>query len=190
MPQTKTTKKKPTAKVGGGGVGTRTSKFNLKIVIPIVLVVAALGGFYIFRKSGASGNYPWVYGPGNWNISGGEYVNKGPGKDYRLLKIWEPREAKVYITETQFAQSKDICVHYTGGTGYAGLSIVAYAGGYQYLDSGSTASPISGSGNICVGQYAVSRMKQNKVRKPDYITISATGRVGDLVTFDNVYGKW
>ncbi len=49
-------KKKSTAKVGGGGVGTRVSKLNLKIVIPIVVLVAALGGFYIFRKSSAS----WV----------------------------------------------------------------------------------------------------------------------------------
>ncbi len=50
-------KKKSTAKVGGGGVGTRVSKLNLKIVIPIVVLVAALGGFYIFKKSSAA---TWV----------------------------------------------------------------------------------------------------------------------------------
>lgn len=74
MPQTKTTKKKPAAKVGGGGVGTRKSKFNLKLVIPIVVVVAALGGFYIFRKSGAAEYYA---------LTGAGDMQKGDGLRYQ-----------------------------------------------------------------------------------------------------------
>src|SRR5690606_1348065 len=38
-----------------GGVNTKKSKLNLKLVVPIVLLVAALGGFYIFKKSSAAG---------------------------------------------------------------------------------------------------------------------------------------
>ncbi len=62
MPQAKASKKKPAAKVGGGGVGTKKSKFNFKIMIPVVVLVAALGGFYIFQKSSAA---VWVYHSGN-----------------------------------------------------------------------------------------------------------------------------
>lgn len=68
-----TSKKKTASKVGGGGVGTRASKFNLKIVIPIVLVVAALGGFYIFQKSSAGSHN---------EFSGAGEMKKGDGLMY------------------------------------------------------------------------------------------------------------
>ncbi len=78
MPQAKTSKKKSTAKVGGGGVGTKKSKFNLKIMIPVVVLVAALGGFYIFRKSSAGIAVPVS------SLGGAELVRKSDGYQYRL----------------------------------------------------------------------------------------------------------
>lgn len=53
----------------GGGIGTRVSKFNLKIVIPVVLVVAALGGFYIFQKSNAASWTVAKSKTGLWTLS-------------------------------------------------------------------------------------------------------------------------
>lgn len=49
-----TSKKKTASRVGGGGVGTRVSKLNLKVVIPIIAVIAGLGGFLVYRSFASS----------------------------------------------------------------------------------------------------------------------------------------
>ena len=111
MPQAKTTKKKATGKtssvkVGGGGVGTRVSKLNLKIVIPIVVLVAALGGFYIFRKSGASGNYTFVRNAGQ--MTGGTVQKKSDGVTYIFLKSGT---IATLTTASEIRSSSKVCAH-------------------------------------------------------------------------------
>lgn len=192
MPQTKTTKKKVSAKVGGGGIGTKKSRLSLKLVIPIVLIVAALGGFYIFRKSGASGNYPWVYGPGNWNVSGGEYVNKGAGKDYRILRAFDAGMVKTTISTQQFYNSREICVHYTGGTSYAYISLAVSArksAADPIIEASRSVRVNSKSGNLCVPDSELQKIKKAGLT-PYAIYVDCGGGNGDHVTFDNIYGKW
>lgn len=159
MPQAKTSKKKPATKVGGGGVGTRVSKFNLKLVIPIVLVVAALGGFYIFRKSGASAvptNRSFNIPADATSVSGGRLIEKSNGFKYRLLDKssggWGYFQAP--ITHNQFMTSSQLCAQYYGSKGSVVLVV-------RFTDSSTINSKphtyTKNGGEVCVD---ISQQKQ------------------------------
>ncbi len=110
MPQAKTRKKKPTAKVGGGGVGTRVSKLNLKIVIPIVVVVAALGGFYIFQKSSASSSNTFSRFAKNGQIAGGTTQNKNNGDIYVFNDTGDSLYS--WVAESEYKITREVCANF------------------------------------------------------------------------------
>lgn len=133
MPKT-TSKKKTASRVGGGGVGTKVSKLNLKIVIPIVVLVAALGGFYIFKKSSAS----------SYSLSGGQEHTKTDGKP-GYINTGGP------LTSYSFNgfSGRTICTNITA-LKRTSVSMIAKSGGKSvaYNQSGTMAN--SGSSNLCV----------------------------------------
>lgn len=189
MPQAKTSKKKPASKVGGGGVGTRVSKFNLKLVIPVVLVVAALGGFYIFQKSSASSytfvdDYRKLYGSSTTRINNVAYM-----KPYTSGQ----RKGQVYSQMRDFNQPKNngiinpvntVCAHFRLLKPTAKVNIFVSNWGVM----GTGYKSFSGSGNtfnICnynISSYASGSNGKNMtvyVQTPD----------PDSIAVDTIYGK-
>jgi len=115
MPQAKTTKKKSAsrvsgAKVGGGGVGTKKSKFNFKIMIPVVVLVAALGGFYIFKKSSAGSGNSFIRLAKDGQIGGGTRTTKTNGNIY----TFNDKGGKLtsWLTVNEFINTTQTCVQF------------------------------------------------------------------------------
>src|SRR5574338_788249 len=131
MPKHTTNKKKPTTKVGGGGVNTKKSRFNLKIAIPVVLLIAALGGFYIFKKSSAATTTRNAS-----QIIGGRTVTKSTGYSYK--EITRGQTASIWVTSQEATSSDAVCVKVIGVSGQAEMWIdVTYSYYYRYFYSNS-----------------------------------------------------
>jgi hypothetical protein len=186
MPQAKTTKNKSTgrtsgSKVGGGGVGTRVSKFNLKIVIPIVVVVAALGGFYIFRKSGASGNYTFVRNA--HQMTGGNVQKKLDGVTYMFL---ESGKISTMTTGLEIGSSNQICAHVKA---LKDTNVTIYSLEQPYYsarNAGLREHPVKNgnTANVCGPVH-----RDSLGRNPTGGLIEVRSSVNSALLVDTIYGK-
>ena len=157
-----TSKKKTATKVGGGGVGTRVSKFNLKLVIPIVLVVAALGGFYIFRKSSAGAGESFSIPAASSSVSGGQVVEKNGAPQYRLLSASNSSGMGFFqanVSSKQSAASSQLCLQYLGSEGDFTVVINFVGGGAKQ----KTFTPKKHGGEACVD--ILNEKRQGKVAR-------------------------
>ena len=179
MPKTTNSKKKPTAKVGGGGVGTKVSKLNLKIVIPIIVLVAALGGFYIFQKSSASAGYTFIrYADG---MTGGT-AQKVDGVSYRMLQD----RPSTLITAAEMKNSKQICAHWKtmGSAPWGRIKIEVKSSTGSYISSNWVDwSNSSTSGNVCTP------VNSSSAGGASVQWINMAGTKTPKIGIDTIYGK-
>lgn len=178
---------KTKVRAGGGGLASKKqNKVNIKLAVPVVLITAAIGGFYIFQKSSASSTESFRIVANEVTMSGGRLVEKTGAPAYRLLDKSNGGWGffQTTITPSQSNASSELCAHYLGGKGSVNVVV-------NFTDNTSTNKRypyLAGAGDACVNITAYK--SQGKVAKllsawPDLSPAQPTY----FMTLDYMFGK-
>jgi|GEM_PF-4020352 len=137
-----------------GGLKGKSKWMNWKVMTVVVLLVAAIGGFYVYKSNASS--YTFVHYASQ--MQGGQLTTKSNGNSFRAMGCEKnnyiqnicqdpnAETASTLVSKKEMTGTSKVCVHYLGGTG--NLTIFFRVGG-QVNGSSSRALNNSGSGYLC-----------------------------------------
>jgi len=150
------TKKNKTSVTGSGGI--QSKKINLKLIIPLVVIVALVGGFFVYKSNAATNSISAK------NMVGGYDTSKKGYGSYRLLTTKDATTIATGLAAPSKAHSA--CVSWANGSEVRRIDI-KYSIGTRvtpYTNSVLTAHAqpgelcaSAGSGNPGVGTVVVTQ---------------------------------
>jgi hypothetical protein len=167
----KSNNKKNKSSITGSG-GIQSKKSSLKLVIPIVVIVALVGGFFVYKSNAATNSISAK------NMSGGYDTSKKGYGSYRLLT---PNDATVIATGLASpSKGHYACVSWANGSKVRRLDIRYSVGTRVEPYTGSTLTANGQPGEVCAWAGA---------GNPGTGTVTVT-QIGDGATYiDRVYIK-
>ena len=171
---------------GSGGIKGKSKWMNWKVMTVLVLLVAAVGGFYVFKSNAATGNYTFVHNTSQ--MSGGKLVTKSNGTSYRALdcsgsgRSCSPgatNQLYTLVSRSEMVNTGRICTHYIGATGFINIR---HSSGKQV-----TAVANGSSGNLCMS-VSSSMRSEGAI----YVSVLSDGNPSSAPSnaqIDTIYGK-
>lgn len=105
--KSKNNKPRTTSKSSKGSSGLKKNKFNIKFLALVILPVAIIGGFFVYRAKAAGK----TFNQEAQLLSGGDgYVDKGGGSSYRIARFYKPA---VTTNIANVPISSQICADFT-----------------------------------------------------------------------------
>lgn len=192
-----TTKKKPSkSTVGGSALKTKKS-LNWKIIIPIIVLIALVGGFQVFRSRAAAGRTfekfaeSMSYVPNT--IPAAQYgTEKFNGITYKVLKNHRSQSfassIQVPITAADIASSRQMCAHFQvltpGNWTYNSFKVMqVQAPPYNEIRASAELSTI---GNV---SSTTKCFNTDKTAKPGFVQVQLGGGYDLKLGVDVIYGQ-
>ncbi len=196
MARAKTSPKKRTTKKtlkGSGGLKT-TNKLSWKKLALLILPIAHIGGFFVYKSNAATGSYTFVrYGS---QMSGGNLYTKSNGTSYR--HITGTQKITTFVSNTEF-KSRQFGAHYIDAKAPGKRLVIRYGydpnlpnGGYNTSGYPDDKYSPTGSGNVYSPDWSnvSSSIGWVSSGKGGYITVEIeNGTSSDYVQVDTIYGK-